>query len=138
MIRILLLLTLFWAMPVGATPEAEIRKVLGDQVAAWNRADVPGFMEGYAKAPTTTFVSSKITKGYVQVLNNYLTRYDSRDKMGALSFSDLEVNLLSPEYASVIGRWILTRYSGENDGGFFTLLFQKTPEGWRIILDHTS
>ncbi len=44
------------------------------------------------------------------------------------------------EYASVIGKWHLDRSpeAGGNVGGIFTLLFQKTPAGWKIILDHTS
>jgi hypothetical protein len=52
------------ALPlIAASPEQAIRHVLDDQVAAWNRGDIPGFMEGYDKSESTTFVGSAITKG---------------------------------------------------------------------------
>jgi len=44
---------------------------------------------------------------------------------------------LSGEAALVLGRWSLKR-KADNPHGRFTLLFRRTPEGWRIVLDHTS
>ena len=135
--RLLVLL----ALPLLAeSPEQEIRAVLDKQVAAWNRGDIPAFMEGYDKSEATTFVGAGITKGHSQVLASYLKRYPTREKMGALRFSDLEIHLLGPEFASVIGRYHLDRSpdAGGDAAGIFTLVFHKTPEGWKIILDHTS
>ncbi len=129
------------ALPLlGASPEHEIRAVLDEQVAAWNRGDIPAFMDGYEKSDATTFVSATVTKGHAQVLASYLKRYPSRERMGTLRFSDLEIRRLGTEYASVIGRFHLDR-SAETGGeaaGIFTLLFRKTAQDWRIILDHTS
>jgi len=125
---------------LAAAPEQEIRKVLDDQVAAWNRGDIPTFMEGYAKSESTTFVSSSVTKGHAQVLASYLKRYPTRANMGTLKFSDLEVRMLGSDYATVLGRFHLDRttQAGGESSGIFTLLFQKTPQGWKIIQDHTS
>lgn len=124
----------------GATPEQDIRRVLDDQVAAWNRGDIPGFMEGYDKSESTTFVGATITKGHAQVLANYRKRYPTRENMGVLRFSDLEIHLLGSDYASVIGRFHLERsaQAGGEAAGIFTLLFRKTSKGWKVILDHTS
>src|ERR1051325_6608490 len=36
---------------------AAVRAVIEAQAAAWNRGDVDGYMEGYAKEDETTFVS---------------------------------------------------------------------------------
>jgi ketosteroid isomerase-like protein len=125
---------------LAASPEQEIRTVLDDQVAAWNRGDIPAFMEGYDKSESTTFVGTAITKGHAQVLANYIKRYPTREKMGTLRFSDLEIRLLGTDYASVIGRFHLERgsESGGEAVGIFSLLFQKTGQGWKVILDHTS
>jgi len=125
---------------LAAAPEQEIRKVLDDQVAAWNRGDIPTFMEGYAKSESTTFVSSSVTKGHAQVLASYLKRYPTRANMGTLKFSELEVRMLGADYATVLGRFHLDRttQAGGESSGIFTLLFQKTPQGWKIIQDHTS
>jgi beta-aspartyl-peptidase (threonine type) len=57
--------------------------------------------------------------------------------MGVLTFSDLTITRLSPDYAMVLGSWSISR-AGDHPLGKFTLLFRKLPEGWRIVLDHTS
>jgi ketosteroid isomerase-like protein len=135
------LLGLLLALPLlAATPEPSIRQVLDDQVAAWNRGDIPGFMQGYDKSESTTFVGPTITKGHAQVLANYLKRYPTRENMGTLKFSELEIRPLGADYASVIGRFHLDRSAqgGGEASGIFTLLFHRTSQGWKIILDHTS
>jgi uncharacterized protein (TIGR02246 family) len=135
------LVCLLVALPLlAAPPEQEIRRVLDDQVAAWNRGDIPGFMEGYDKSESTTFVGTAITKGHAQVLANYLKRYPTREKMGTLRFSDIEIRPLGEDYASVIGRFHLDRATeaGGDAAGIFTLVFHRTGQGWKVILDHTS
>jgi ketosteroid isomerase-like protein len=125
---------------LAAVPEQEIRGGMEVQVAAWNRGDIQGFMEGYENSEATTFVGSAITKGHALVLARYLKSYPTREKMGTLRFSDIEMRMLGTEYASVIGRFHLDRSSeaGGEASGIFTLLFHKTGQGWKIILDHTS
>ena len=97
-------------------------------------------MSGYDASDSTTFVGATITRGYRQVLENYHRRYPSKEKMGHLTFSEIEVTPLGAEFASVLGKWHLDRSpeAGGEAGGFFTVLFRKTPGGWKIILDHTS
>ena len=123
-----------------APAEAGIRAVLDAQQAAWNRGDVEAFMAGYEASDSTTFVGATITRGYRQVLENYHRRYPSKENMGHLTFSGIELMQLGSEYASVLGKWHLDRSheAGGEVGGIFTLLFRKTPKGWKIILDHTS
>lgn len=122
------------------TPEAAIRAVLSAQVAAWNRGDVRAFMDGYERSEQTTFVGATVTKGHAQVLANYLKRYPTPAAMGALTFSGLEIRPLGDSYASVLGHFRLDRpaSAGGPKSGIFTLLFRKTPLGWKVILDHTS
>ena len=97
-------------------------------------------MSGYDASDSTTFVGATITRGYSQVLENYHRRYPTKERMGQLTFSGIEVMPLGADYASVLGKWHLDRPSeaGGEAGGIFTLLFRKTPNGWKIILDHTS
>ncbi|HMS09476.1 MAG TPA: DUF4440 domain-containing protein [Pyrinomonadaceae bacterium] len=114
-----------------------IRKVMDDQAAAWNRGDVEGFMQGYWKSEKLTFVSSRVTRGWQQTLDNYKRSYDTREKMGTLTFSDLEITMLSKDVALVLGSWSLKR-ANDAPGGKFTLIFRKFKEGWRVVHDHTS
>ena len=135
------LLCLLAALPlIAAAPEQEIREVLDAQVAAWNRGDIPAFMEGYDNSEATTFVGTAITKGHAQVLARYLKSYPTRERMGTLRFADIEVRMLGSDYASVIGRFHLDRAAdaGGEASGIFTLLFHRTGQGWKVILDHTS
>jgi uncharacterized protein (TIGR02246 family) len=125
----------------AAGPEAEIRAVLAAQEAAWNRADVAAFMEGYEKSADLTFSgTSGVTRGWQNVLDRYRQRYPGAEAMGRLQYSEIEVRLIGSEAALVLGRFSLTRTekAGGNASGHFSLVFRKTPAGWRIIHDHTS
>ena len=122
----------------GADPSAAIRGLLEEQKAAWNRGEIDGFMAGYARSSETTFVSGdEVTRGWQTVRDRYAKKYDSREKMGRLTFSGLTITPLCQDAAIVLGSWSLQRKEDEPRGKF-TLLLRKLPEGWRIVLDHTS
>ncbi|MEY2562532.1 MAG: hypothetical protein QOH88_725 [Verrucomicrobiota bacterium] len=122
----------------GSIDDAEIRAVMSAQVSAWNRGDIDGFMEGYNKSNATEFVSGdKLTRGWQTVRDRYRKKYDSREKMGTLTFSELKITPLGADAALVLGRWRLVRKT-DKPHGIFTLLFRRTPIGWRIVHDHTS
>lgn len=117
---------------------AAIRGTLDAQVAAWNRGDIEAYMDGYDRLPDIVFISGdRVTRGWQTVLERYKKSYDSREKMGTLTFSDLEITILSKDTAIVMGRWHLRR-SKDEPRGRFTLLFRKTKAGWKIVHDHTS
>lgn len=117
---------------------SRIRAVLAEQQSAWNRGDVETFMRGYWNSPDLTFAgSSGVTRGWEPVMERYRRNYPDVAAMGHLDFSELEIHLLGNDAALVLGRWHLKRANDE-PGGFFTLVFQRFPEGWRIIHDHTS
>lgn len=117
---------------------AAIRAVLDAQVAAWNRGDIEGFMDGYWRSDETVFVSGDtVTHGWQTVLDRYKKGYSTREKMGTLTFSDLDIKLISKDAAVAMGRWQLTR-TNDSPHGRFTLIFRKTRQGWRIVHDHTS
>ncbi|MDQ3804106.1 MAG: nuclear transport factor 2 family protein [Acidobacteriota bacterium] len=117
---------------------AAVRAVVEAQQAAWNRGDIDGFMAGYAREETTTFVSGDtVTRGWQTVLDRYKRNYDSRAKMGTLTFSELEFRPLSPFYIMATGRWQLAR-EADTPRGRFTLIFRRTTGGWRVVHDHTS
>ena len=120
------------------TPEGHVRAVLGQQVADWNAGSIDGFMRGYARTAGTRFASGgEVTRGWQTVLDRYVKRYGDRAAMGRLAFSDVEVTELSPTSALVFGHWRLEREKDRPEG-LFTLLFLLTPDGWRIVHDHTS
>jgi ketosteroid isomerase-like protein len=120
-------------------PQDAIRGVLDEQVVAWNKGDLEGFMHGYWQAPDLSFFSGKDkTRGWQATLDRYQKKYRADGKeMGKLTFSDLDIDVLGPDSAFVRGHWHL-KMSKEEPGGLFTLIFKRFPDGWRIVHDHTS
>ena len=115
-----------------------ISAALNAQQTAWNRGDVDAFLVGYWHSPELTFSgSSGVARGWDGVLARYKKNYPDRGAMGQLDFSDLEFRFLGPDAALVLGRWHLKR-ERDDLGGVFTLVWQRLPEGWKIIHDHTS
>ena len=116
----------------------DVRAVLDAQAKAWNRGDIEGFMAGYWRSEKTTFAGANgVFRGWQALLERYRRTYPDRAAMGALTFSELEITMLAPDAALVLGRWQLERASGPV-GGVFSLVLRKLPEGWRIVHDHTS
>jgi ketosteroid isomerase-like protein len=112
--------------------------VLEDQKNAWNRGDIPAFMNGYWRSTEVTFAGrTGFTRGWDTVLTRYQRTYPDQASMGHLEFSELEVRPLGPDATLVLGKWHINRPAGDV-GGIFTLVLQKFPEGWRITHDHTT
>jgi beta-aspartyl-peptidase (threonine type) len=115
-----------------------ITAVLTAQQKAWNQGDVDTFLQGYWRSPELTFCGTGgIARGWDGVLARYKEHYPNREAMGQLEFSGLEIRFLGKKAALVLGHWHLTRQKGDV-GGVFSLVFERFPEGWRIIHDHTS
>ena len=126
------------ASPADPSEVAQIRAVLDIQTAAWNRGDIDAFMTSYWNSEQTEFLGANgIAHGWQAVLDRYHHSYPDRKSMGTLSFSDLEVHLTCADAAYVVGKFHLIRES-DQPSGVFSLDFRKFPEGWRIVLDHTT
>lgn len=135
---LLFLLTMAW--PGGCSnadldADPAVHAAMDRQVQAWNAGDVAGFMVPYAD--TACFISGEDrTCGKVLVEGRYKVRYPDAAAMGRLSFSQLEVVPTGADHAWCTGRWRLLRADDTLSGGF-SLLWQRLPDGWRIIRDHT-
>lgn len=125
----------------STTPEARaIRAVLDKQVVDWNRGDMEAFATGYKNSPDILFMGSKISRGYAQMVETYRRNYSTKEKMGTLGFTNLEVQPLDERFATVTGNFHLerTEAGGGNADGYFLLVFEKTRDGWKIVRDATT
>ena len=116
-----------------------IEAVLEQQRQAWNRGDLAGYMDGYARSDKLVFTSGgKIRRGWAETLAAYQKRYGGdRAGMGQLAFEVLDVQPAGPGGAVMLGRWRLTG-TAQAGSGVFSIVFERQPGGWRIIHDHTS
>jgi uncharacterized protein (TIGR02246 family) len=138
MIRRLLLLC---CTPLLFAQDAEIRTVMKDSEIAWNRGDLVAFASYYEDSPETTFIGRDVTRGGTKaILDRYRRGYPTPEAMGTLTFSELEVRPLADGLALTTGKFALKRTAagGGDASGRFTLIFRRTPSGWKIIHDHTS
>src|SRR4029077_14683678 len=96
-------------MQVAASdPSNEIRAVLTQQQAAWNRGDIPAFLKGYWNSPELTFAGSDgFVRGYDGLLERYRRTYPDKARMGELEFEGLEIRSLGSDSALVLGHWHL-------------------------------
>ena len=124
--------------PVAA--RRAIGQVLTTQAAAWNRGDIPGFMQGYWQSDSLVFIGRKgPTYGWQPTLANYQKNYPTAAAMGQLDFSGLRVSLLAPGAAQVVGHWHLARPAALGDlQGYFLLVLRQVEGKWVVVADHTN
>lgn len=136
------LIALLWACTAwGAAAQdkntAAIRRMMDEQVVQWNQGNTEGFMQGYWKSDSLTFIGSRgITRGWNTVLRNYQSSYSDPSLMGRLSFTDMEFDRLSPSCYRVTGSWHIEREKPVS--GWFTLIVKKIKKAWKIVYDHSS
>lgn len=138
-IALLAVFTLSSLKPVQDTVKIknEIQTILSIQKEAWNKGNIEVFMEYYWKSKNFTFQSAnKRLYGWEALLSRYKTSF-SGDKMGKLDFTDIKIKVMSNSITYVIGRWNLN-FKDSAKQGLFTIIFQRKPEGWKIIHDHSS
>jgi uncharacterized protein (TIGR02246 family) len=140
LVCLLAVVPLFTAFASAEDSPAAIRKAIVDQSAAWNRGDVDAFMSCYKAASDTTFIGKQISHGYETIFARYKNTYSTPEAMGKLTFSELDIRMLDEKFAVVTGRYQLERSQagGGPANGIFSLVWEKTSSGWKIILDHTS
>ncbi|HET7461997.1 MAG TPA: nuclear transport factor 2 family protein [Longimicrobium sp.] len=124
----------------GGGDQQAIVAVLNESAEAWNRGDLDGFLLPYLNAPTTTYIARDVVRGVPAIRESYATSWFRGGRpAGELGYSGIEVRPLGRDFALVIGHWTVTnRETHQARSGIFSLTFQRTPQGWRIIHDHSS
>lgn len=136
---LLIILLLYCAHPTPDIPKIknEIQNILDQQKSSWNEGNIEGFMAYYWNSERFTFQSENTRlHGWQKLLERYKKSY-SGENMGTLDFTDIVMNVMSNEFVYVLGRWKLILKDSTKEG-LFTIIFQRMPEGWKIIHDHTS
>lgn len=126
--------------PSASANARDIIAVLNKSADDWNRGDLDAFATSYKNSPDILFMGRTIRHGYAQMLAGYKASYPTQEKMGKLTFSQLEVQPLDERLATVTGHFHLERTiaGGGNADGYFLLVLEHTPAGWKIVRDDTT
>lgn len=121
-------------------PPTEIAAMLQRSASAWNRGDLAGFMNDYAKDSLTSYMAGgHVQYGWQPLYDRYQTHYFAPGKSrDSLSFDELHVRVLTPDFAYATARFKLSRRDSVVASGPFTLILQRQGDHWRILHDHTS
>ena len=120
--------------------ELNIIKVLIAQENAWNKGDLTAFVSTFKDSPDTLFITHQVFRGFAGLVDEYKHDYPNKAAMGTLTYSDLEVHPLDENFAVVIGKYHVERSKkdGGNAEGLFSLVFENTDTGWKVVIDHTT
>ena len=105
---------------------------------AWNEADLPGHIGLYTDHATFMGGSGPIQGR--EVVGQSLAKSFWRDgkPIQTLSFDRIEVRPLGDRHALSTGHFVLTGGGSKDRSGWFSLTWEKTSAGWRIIHENTS
>ena len=121
-----------------AADEAAIRRSLEDSAAAFNRGDLAGHLAIYDA--TVEFMTKDGPRpGIAPIEKAFRERYfrDGRP-IQALGYDRLALRRLTDDAAIATARWSLTGGGLAPQSGWYTLVFLRTPAGWRAVHDHSS
>jgi len=118
--------------------KATITSNLLEQKKAWNKGDIDGFMKHYWENDSMAFMSkSGIRYGWQATKESYKKGYPTRKEMGELIFKVKSLDVVSKDYAYMMGSWFLKRDTLDI-GGHFSLVWKLIDKNWVIVSDHTS
>jgi uncharacterized protein (TIGR02246 family) len=118
---------------------AAIYAVMANMQAAWNTGDFAGYMKGFSN-PDVIFVSrGQIQSDWQATLDHYERDYGGGPgRRGHLEFSDMNVVVLAPGVAQLVGTYTLVRDTGTQTGINTRILHKRAETGWVITLNHVS
>jgi ketosteroid isomerase-like protein len=130
-------------VPLGgaqSSPASEVASLpaaLAATTDRWNAGDLEGFIAPYAAH--TTFMTPAGPIDREAMRQRYLGRYFTGSRPDQqLRFEQLQVRPLDAGHALLTGRFVLTGGGKPEQSGWFTLIWARTADGWRIIHDHSS
>lgn len=118
--------------------ESRIRILLAESAAAWNRGDLKGHLAD--NADSLSFMTGKGPVIGKDKTEESLRRAFFRDgrPLQSLRFERVSVRPLGERHALAVGRFVLTGGDLPERSGWFSTVWERRPEGWRVIHDHSS
>lgn len=115
-----------------------MQATLQQMADAWNRADLGAHVAPYLDS--AAFMTGNGPVRGRDRTEASLRRSFWRDgrPVQALRFERVSVQPLGADHALTTGRFVLSGGGGADRSGWFTLVWARTPGGWRIVHDHSG
>jgi beta-aspartyl-peptidase (threonine type) len=121
----------------AASASAGIRAALDSTASGWNRGDLDGYLSAYDDSITSAsrngFVTGKAAAAEVMRQGFWSTGRPLQQ----LRYEHLDVRMLGHDHALVTGQYVLSGADRPDRTGWFTTVWRRTPNGWRMIHDHS-
>ena len=117
--------------------EARIRAQLESTAVGWNEGDLTKYLAVYT--PDATEMRGTGPAGGVEAIEETMKRgfWKTGRPLQTLRYESVVVRMLGKEAALVTGNYILTGGNVPERKGWFTSVWRKTKDGWRMIHDHS-
>ena len=117
--------------------EKAILKVIEDEVVAWNKGDIEGYVQFYTPDDSCRMISrSGITYGRDSILAFYKKHWP-KERMGVLTLDQTTMERISDTYYFVTGRFTVVT-NGNTIVGRYSSLMKKVNGRWYIYTDHSA
>ena len=125
---------------VKEEPKADFTQVIPTLeaiTADWNRGELDEFITVYDSA--ATFMLPKGPIGVNEMKGYYKEAFtETGTPTSTLSFDSLEMRPLGDRHALVTGLYILTAQDSSKQSGRYSLVFEHSDKGWKILHDHSN
>jgi uncharacterized protein (TIGR02246 family) len=107
-------------------------------VGPWNEGNLDAFIAPYAA--DSTYMTREGPVGRAAMRSHYEKTFfgPGGGTPRPLRFERIDVRPLGPDHALMTGRFVLGGDGKPDQSGWFTLVWGRTPDGWRILHDHSS
>ena len=121
-----------------ASDAAAIKATLDTTAAGWNRGELPVYLSAYVDS-ATAMGSTGLVRGVKGIEGQMRAGFWRTGRpLQTLSYDHLEIRPIGPSQAIVTGQYILTGGGRPDRTGWFTTIWVRTPNGWRMVHDHSS
>ena len=117
--------------------ETQIRAALESTAVGWNEGNLEKYLAVYT--PDATEMRATGPAGGVETIEETMKRgfWKTGRPLQTLRYESVVVRMLGKEGALVTGNYILTGGNVPERKGWFTSVWRKTKNGWRMIHDHS-
>lgn len=120
-----------------ASSEAEIRARLDSTAMGWNRGDLSTYLAAYTP-DASEMLSDGVAHGVDRIEKTMKEGFWRTGRpVQQLHYEHVEVRMLGDDHALVTGQFVLTGAARPQRTGWFTTVWARTSNGWRMIHDHS-